>query len=487
MKKISIFVGVIVVLVLGIYIIKSQDKGAEINIGDQTLDQKVLVETLNLSRQYSSLRYQTDNILLNTKGIEYKNWNDQMTKLIISWQDFESNTKTLESDATKMSEQKLGLILIPSVHAYSNEEISNVFDRAPAGKKIATLAKFLGVDAKKAYQILKQDQAQVEADAWNKAGDTLQVLESSATAIKDVCKVGVFVGTIALTGGTAAIASGSTLSQAALVVSGADLTLEIADDSAKIALGNNNKISAIASSARVITEPLSAILMISDLPANLTKGIEKLNVISFGAEQLNSTIQEGKVIGIQVPVYTKDVNQKPLKVAVLEKTEVNKWISDQKLPTSPETVAEVENIINKETKIEPVEEDPIITKEETEVKSQNTKGDVGAAGLWEGVLKYTPSQSEPEQQIEYIITLNNDGTIDPAYNGEGLALWKQEGSSLKLFTKEDPKAYYEYSISGDTMTFVKLAGPNSEGKWQEDLAGSNFFGGKFYQISLKKQ
>jgi hypothetical protein len=177
----------------------------------------------------------------------------------------------LENAAGKMTEEKMSFNISPSVMAYSKQEISDVFDKAPAGKKIKTLAQFLGVDAKKAFQILKQDQAQVEADAWNEAGDTFQVLESSATVIKDGAKVGAFIGGIIVSGGTSAIAAGSTITQVAVVINGADLTLEITDDAAKIALGNHNKISKIVSDARIVTEPISTILTITDIPNNLTK------------------------------------------------------------------------------------------------------------------------------------------------------------------------------------------------------------------------
>jgi len=137
--------------------------------------------------------------------------------------------------------QELGFGRSNTAYAYDRNEISNVFDKAPAGKKIATLAKYLGVDAKRAQMILNQDQNQVTADAWNEAGDALNKLEKSAVVIKDGCKIAGFVGTTALTGGSAALLTGSTLSKAAVIVSGADLTLEIGNDAASIALGNNNK------------------------------------------------------------------------------------------------------------------------------------------------------------------------------------------------------------------------------------------------------
>lgn len=78
--------------------------------------------------------------------------------------------------------------------------------------------------------------------------------------------------------------------------------------------------------------------------------------------------------------------------------------------------------------------------------------------------------------------------VDPSGNGKGFETWEKMGSVVKLFLKNSlDRAYYKFSLSGSTLTFIKLAGPNSEGEWQEDYAGEDFFEGKFYQISLQKQ
>ncbi len=127
-----------------------------------------------------------------------------------------------------------------------------------------------------------------------------------------------------------------------MVVSGADLVLEVTDDAAKIALGIHNKISQIVGDVRVVTEPAASLLMITTLPSNLVKGIDKLNAVAFGADQLNSSIQSGIVIGIKLPAYNKevakDVAKENPKVAVLEKEEVEKWLGEQGASENPETV-----------------------------------------------------------------------------------------------------------------------------------------------------
>lgn len=484
MKKIVIFILGIALLSGIVYFFLHNNKAP------QDKEQLVLASTLELSRQYVSLRYRTNNVLINARNYEdYAAWNQEVNNLINDWNELEQASIVLEKQAGEMSAENLSFNFITPALAYDRQEISEVFDKAPAGKKISTLAKFLGVDAKKAFQILKQDQAQVEADAWNEAGDTFQVLESSATVIKDAAKITTFVGTIAMTGGTAALASGGALGQAAVLVSGADLALEVTDDGAKIALGNNNKISEIVGDVRVVTEPASSILMIATLPSNLSLGIEKLNAISFGADQLNSSIQEGKVIGIKLPAYKGDKNvDKKIQVSVLDKAEVETWLEEQGVSGEADTAAEIETILESDSELansdSPISSEP---KEEEGGNKSISDNNASLAGNWKGTLKYTPSQSEGEQELPYSLTLNSDGTVQPVDNGEAFSRWELNGNSLKLFVKQDNSAYYEFSLSGDTLTFVKLAGNNSEGDWQEDFAGEDFFGGKFYEITLKRQ
>jgi len=341
MKKLIIAITAIIILVLGLIFFNS--------ISNQSVEQSVLEKTYNISKEYVALRYRTDNVLINAKGFgTYEVWNKEMTDIINRWEILEKNALVLEKEAEEMStEDKFSLNIINTAIAYNKQEISDIFDKAPAGKKIITLAKHLGVDAKRAYKILTQDQAQVEADAWNEAGDTFQKLETSATVIKDGCKVAGFVGTIALTGGTSALAAGSTLAKVAVVVSGADLTLEVSDDAAKIALGNHNKVSAIVGSVRTVTEPLSTILNINEIPKNLKTGFEKFSSTMVALEQFNSAAQDGKIIGIELPSYKKEKN--PVKVSVLEKIEIEKWLRDNGIDNKDDTKEEVEAVLGVST------------------------------------------------------------------------------------------------------------------------------------------
>jgi hypothetical protein len=342
MKKSVLFVAVVLVLIVAVVIFLSQ---RDVGSGD---DQRILQATLDITTSYTVLRMKTDHLLMQAREYpSYPEWNAEMDALIIAWAEMEKEALALEGLANEMIDEDSGMAMIHSAYAYDRQEISRVFDRAPAGKKIATLAKHLGVDAKRAYAILTQDQAQVQADAWNEAGDTFKKLETSAVVIKDTCKVGTFVGTVVLSGGTSAIAAGSVMTKAAVVVAGADLTLEVTDDAAKIALGDKNKISTVVGSAREVTEPAAAILMISTLPNNLTKAVDKLGAVTFGADQLNSSIQEGKVIGISLPTASRPSTTENMTVSVMENAEVAEWLNENGATETTETVAEIKDALEK--------------------------------------------------------------------------------------------------------------------------------------------
>ncbi len=335
MKKILIGLGVVVILGLGLYFVFSgrannNFKGAI----DESSEQVVIENTYNISNKYVSLRNQTENVLVNARSFSnYKEWNNEVTKIMKDWQELDKQSALLEKTADKMAEEKVSFNFIKTALAYDKQEISNIFDKAPAGKKIATLAKFLNTDAKKAFKILQQDQNQVTADAWNDAGNKLKDLETSAIVLKDVCKVTVTIGTVIATGGTAAVASASTLTQSAVLVSGADVVLEVSSDAAKITLGDGNKISNIIDTARVVTEPLATILTITSIPENIGTKFEKFGAVMVGLEQFNGAVQEEKILGVEISTNNKSNTKEPVKVAVLEKSELQKWIESNATKT----------------------------------------------------------------------------------------------------------------------------------------------------------
>lgn len=296
--------------------------------------QPLFQETMDISVKYLDLRLRTDEILrLASSYNDYEEWQTDLNKIMAEWQDLEVKASEFEEMADKYSKNKdLTLLnnsfsLINPAQAYSTKEINDIFDKAPAGKKIKTLAGHLGVDAKRAFAILQQAQNQVQADAWNEAGDTFQKLETSAVVVKDTCKVAGFVGGLVISGGTTGLAAAGTATKVAVVVSGADLALEVSQDAATIALGNNNQVSEFIADARVVTEPAAAILTITTIPQNIGTGFDKFNAAMLALDQFNSAAQDGKVVGVALPSSKNNQTETKASGGAMTEEEIDEWLA----------------------------------------------------------------------------------------------------------------------------------------------------------------
>jgi hypothetical protein len=120
----------------------------------------------------------------------------------------------------------------------------------------------------------------------------------------------------------------------------------------------------------------------------------------------------------------------------------------------------------------------------------DTKATPPVIWVWEWVIKSTPSANAQEEETDVSLLLNKDGTVTTTSKVDGFILWEQEWSLIRFYA--DPShedGYYEFELEGDTMVFIKVAWPDQEDrtKWVEILAGADFFGGKFFEITLKKQ
>lgn len=353
-KKLFVFLFVIVLVVSGYFIFTSQDRN----------EQKVLESTYDISKEYLSLRYRTDNVLVNAKEYtDYSTWNKDMTQLINDWEVLEKESLKLEDSASKTAETLASNFKIAqTANAYSAQEISNIYDKAPKFKGISTLANHLGVDAKKAQAILNQAQAEISSEVFTEEGNAFEILENTAMVVKDGCKVTGFVGGIVLTGGTAGLASAGALTQVGVVVVGSDLALEVTEDGAKIAFGDRNKVSSFVKDVRTVTEPIATVISITSVPSNLSTAFGKFDSVMLGLEQFRASAQEGKVIGVDLTnfEYQKPFQRirqaqypKTVTVAEMEMAEVEEWLKSLNKEYKPMTQEEVEDfLVKSSTEIE---------------------------------------------------------------------------------------------------------------------------------------
>lgn len=327
---------------------------------ENNLEQDLFENTIDVSKEYLELRILTDNTLTKaSKYVDYDSWNKQMSSLLVMWEKLDTEATELEVQAEEYAEGKVSFNFINTAQAVTSAEINNVFDKAPAGKKVRTLAKFLGTDAKRAMKILEQTQNEVTADAWNEAGDTFKRLENSAILIKDYCKVAGFAAGVVVTGGAGGFAAASAVSQTAVIVAGADIVLEVSDDAAYVSLGDDNRVSKIVGDIRKITEPAAAILSIVTMPDKIVANIDKLNTFMFGADQLRSAMQDGKVIGISLPVYKKGEEQEIAKIVVIEKEAIEDWLSEEGYDDYEEYFDDLYEEDDEEKEEEGIEEDSV--------------------------------------------------------------------------------------------------------------------------------
>lgn len=370
-KKLIIFFPIIILLILGLFLFKDKISNTNTQI---SVEQKIFQSTLNISKDYSRLRFLTENVLENAEDFaDYDEWNRELNEINEGWIALESKAQELETAADKIADTAIGFDLVKNIQAYDSVEIQKVIESAPAGKQIRTLAKHLGVDAKMAQLILNQTQDQIIREAYGEEGDVFEQCEQNSMRIKNGAKVTVFVGGVVLTGGASAVAASGVVAKTALVVSGADLVLEITDDEARIALGDKNKVSKMVGELRTVTEPAASILTIVNMPGNVSKAMEKIGAISFAGDQLRLVIQDEKILGISIKV--DDQGELKAEASGLTEAELTDWKKDNNVQESTQSVQEIMKEIEEEiNEIKTTEEvkPTNVTQEDSKTKTSET-------------------------------------------------------------------------------------------------------------------
>jgi len=425
---------------------------------NQTQYQVVLEETYAVSVEYLSLRQKTENVLEKAESFgSYDSWKAEMEEVTKNWKDLERRSSELKKTANEIANEKLGMELIPSALAYTKEEVTGIIDKAPMGKKITTLAKHLGVDAKMAQLILNETQDQISREAYGEEGDFFEKCEQNSMRIKNGAKVTIFVGGVVLTGGTSAALASGTLAKTTLIVGGADLVLEVTDDEARIALGDKNKVSEMAGTLRVVTEPAASILTIANMPGNLSKAMDKVSAGYFAADQVRSVIQDEKILGISIKI--DEAGETKASVAGLTEQEIPEWMAENNIVKSGESAEEIINnakmtiakkVEEKESEVKQAKE-----KETTEKSNNNTENSVAGLG-WEGTLSSMSGGDNEKRTIDFDFTLNKDGSVNGSINGTSYKKWKQEGDRIKVYGEDESSGYFEFKISKKDLLLTKI-------------------------------
>lgn len=450
-KLIFLFLGLISLFVAGYFFLSNWNKSEE----------QVLENTYDISKEYLLLRLKSDEILVNAEDYsDYAAWNEDMSTLIMEWENLDKKSQEIENSATELAEKvAINFELIQTANAYTAKEITAIYDKAPKFKGIATLAKHLRVDAKKAQLILNQAQDATTVEGWTEAGDTFENLENSAIVIKDGCKVAGFVGTVVATGGAAGFAAAGTATQVGTVIVGVDLALEVTDDGAQIALGDKNKVSSFVKGVRTVTEPIADVINITNVPSNLGTSFGRFQSAMVGLEEFRESAQEGKVIGIDLRNFKYEPPFQVIKqtkypgevtVAEMEKAEVEEWLKNLNVKQEPMSREEINEFLESSSK----QSEPRVkvtsnegdnkTTEESNKKAENS--DSGLAGTgWQGTLSSMSGGDNQKRTIDFDFTLNNDGSV----NGKSFKKWAQTGDRIKVYGEDETLGYYEFKPFGN--------------------------------------
>jgi hypothetical protein len=355
----------VVLILVGGLLYSSKTSKTSDNAELENAEQQVLESTLAISKNYLTLHLLTEEALTkHDRYNDYEDWKEDISEIIIAWGAINEQATYLEGlakdfakkEARSQSLSRLTERLITPARAMTSAEITDIYDKAPYGKKIQTLAQFLGTDAKRAQLILNSAQDDIQRSVWGEEGDAYQKMENTAIVVKDGCKVAGFVGGVVLSGGAAGFAASGVVAKTAVIVGGVDLVLEVGEDGANIALGDNNKVAQVIGEVRSVTEPVAGMLTIVNIPGNLSTAADKLGAITFGAEQIVSLAQDGKVIGINLVEAAENVagtvklpNQAVSvggEIVSGSKEEVTNWAKSVKVVPSTASVSSVLGLDN---------------------------------------------------------------------------------------------------------------------------------------------
>jgi len=421
---------------------------------DLTVEKKVALDTFEVANLYADAQLKTDALFkVRPSQISFFEWKKQSDNVLSLWENLEQKTADLDKLAS-VEGKKNDSGLIPKVYAYNAEDITAIANGAPPMGRVKAIANFLNVDAKRAFQILKTSQSQMESSAWNEEGDTMEKLENGAKLVKNVCKTGLYVGGIAMGGGatklgevgletiSAGIAEMGLLEQGVLIVNGADLLLEVGDDTANIALGYNNDASAMIGGVRKFTGPLAAISGLLTAPTET--GYDMFNFMMMGGDQLNSMFQNNEILGISLPEKRGETAQ----VVPLKISETSQWLKDNNISLEPVPPVEIVRKNLQQIKDIGIGADFKMP----EIKKEEKKKDVGMltpeelSGSWCAEEFFNIDESQPHYEYKCFVF-------------DDLGKYK-----VKVATKENPGRLMfggEYKINEKGVNVVEDSGHNA--------------------------
>jgi len=285
-KLIYIIAAILVIIVLIFYFSNRNIIKEEIPLVAEgtnwTKEQNINLQQslIDISEKYLAAVLLTNEVFTTDMSVTtYEEWKEKIDEAEQLWQEIQVDDVEFNNLLNELGVSQGEQVFVPNIEkgslfgsiVYAESKaigtpelgaVTAVFDSASHGQKLRTVMDVFGWDAKRALAQIQLEQNLLEAEAWNKEGDTYQRWETAAKVLKDTCKVTVFVGANIITAGGATAAL--TLGQGTiLAVSGASLALEVGED-VYIAMGREGD-AAFLRDAQEAIRPVTEIVSIISL------------------------------------------------------------------------------------------------------------------------------------------------------------------------------------------------------------------------------
>lgn len=195
--------------------------------------------------------------------------------------------------------------------AYASEESEAVkwakdlterFDKAPAGKGIRTLAEQMGTDAKHAYAQLKMAQDIISGAAYEDFAETANTAYKTAKVLKTAGTAAQL--TLSIVTANPATVTEAVMTGGGILMNGLNTVLEVGQTASVLIVGEDNKLSESLENVENAIAPIGSAIGLYGLTSNLLKGAEFLkdapavaDSVMYIGSSLNDYLSDGKILG----------------------------------------------------------------------------------------------------------------------------------------------------------------------------------------------
>lgn len=182
------------------------------------------------------------------------------------------------------------------------KDITERFDKAPAGKGIRTLAEQMGTDAKHAYAQLKQAQDILSGAAYDDFASTADTAYKTAMALKTAGSAAQL--TLSIVTADPVTVTQAVMTSGGILINGMNTMLEIGQTGSVLIVGDDNKLSAKLENIENALAPIGATIGLYSLGSNLLKGKKILedapamaDSLMYMGTSLYDYVTDGKILG----------------------------------------------------------------------------------------------------------------------------------------------------------------------------------------------